>query len=106
MLKKKVVQWYGKVGLMDKHGKSGTVPPKLGLLIGMMVSPVIVRDTKPHILGIWGLFSYGVIHYYIHYCTWLLGQWPVQIIKGPARLHYAKKKAHSMCNKCLLICPH
>ena len=88
LIKRKAAQRYGKVGLRDKPGKSGTVPPKSGLLIGMMVSPVIVCDTKPHILGIWGLFSYGVIHYYIHYCNWLLGQWPVQ-----AHLHYAKKKS-------------
>ena len=53
LIKRKAAQRYGKVGLRDKPGKSGTVPPKSGLLIGMMVSPVIVCDTKPHILGIW-----------------------------------------------------
>ena len=52
LIKRKAAQRYGKVGVRDKLGKSGTVPPKLGLLIGMMVSPVIVCDTKPHILGI------------------------------------------------------
>ena len=52
LIKTKAAQRYGKVGLRDKPGKSGTVPPKSGLLIGMMVSPVIVCDTKPHKLGI------------------------------------------------------